>query len=99
MNLTRRPDPAAAYPSRPIDSRPIDFRRIDFRPIDGPILSEGTPEWFSQRRPTPLARSLPIRVSRRLPGRPASFGLATAQTAEALDTFRYTTPRCNAEWE
>ena len=57
MNLTRRPDPAAAYP----------FRPIDFRPIDGPILSEGTPEWFSQRRPAPLARSLPIRVSRRLP--------------------------------
>ncbi len=34
------------------------------------------------------------------PARPAaSFGLATAQTAEALDTFRYTTPRRNAEWE
>ena len=29
----------------------------------------------------------------------ASFGLATVQTAEALDTFRYTTPRRNAEWE
>ena len=88
MNLTRRPDPAAAYP----------FRPIDFRPIDGPILSEGTPEWFSQRRP---ARSR----ARCRSGSPAacrpvvSFGQAPAQTAEALDTFRYTTPRCNAEWE
>ena len=34
------------------------------------------------------------------PARPAAaFGLATVQTAEALDTFRYTTPRRNAEWE